>query len=358
MPMLPIGNVGRPYKTKIEICNALGPRIPFTRACAIWPFMDFLDMIGAPTERFLQQANIPPALLEQPESLVPLHLVYSFFECAANAEAINDLGLLAAQQTSAYELGIFGASLREALTVHEYLHTGMQIIGSLTSGQQLWFTNEGKQIRMHLHMPGKEAPGFHHADLFTIGMTLRTLRNFTNNQWRPEEVCFHATGEFNANKADIFSGAKIIKEQAHSSFLIPKSLLQKAIPLQATWAQPRQKHLKNSQQAMPDSLENATKQLIASLLPDGCPDINLIAEAAGMSTRTFQRRLGEIGTSYSSLLQRTRMQLAAQRLAHTKMPVNEIAASLGYRDPANFTRAFRAKTAVSPRNYRAQMSPS
>lgn len=355
MPLLPTGNGGGPYKMRTEFTNTPGSRIPFTRACAIWPIMDFLDTIGAPTERFLQQAGIPPALLEQPESLVPLHLVYSFFESAANAEGINNLGLLVAQQASTFDFGLFGESLREALTVHEYLQAGLQMIGSLTLGERFWLTNEGNKIRIHHHLPGNETPGFRHADHYAIAITLRMLLSFTDNQWSPEEVCLHADNDLKTNKTDIFWGTEVIKEQAHSSFTIPKALLQQAIPLQATGVQLRQKHLNNSQQAMPDGLENAVKQVITSLLPDGCPDIHLAAEAAGMSTRTFQRRLGEIGTSYSNLLQRTRMQLAAQRLAYTTKPVNEIAASLGYRDPANFTRAFRGKTAVSPRNYRAQM---
>ena len=354
MPVLSVRNGGYPHTISTEFSNTPGSHVPFTRACAIWSFIDFLDTIGAPTERFLQQAGIPPALLEQPESLVPLHLVYSFFEHAANAEGINNFGLLAAQQTSSYDIGIFGKLLREALTVHEYLQMGLQMIGSLTLGERFWLTKEGDQIRMHHYLPGNVTPGFRHADLYAIAVTLRTLRSFMDNQWSPEEVSLHASSELKTNNKNTFWDARIIKGQAHSSFTIPKALLQQAIPLRVTGVQ-QQANLDNSQPTMPDGLANAVKQVITVLLPDGCPDVHLAAEASGMSTRTFQRRLGEIGSSYSNLLQRTRMQLAAQRLAQTAMPVNEIAASLGYRDPANFTRAFRCKTGVSPCNYRAQM---
>ena len=358
MAVLSAGNGGYPHIMTAEFANTPGSHIPFTRAIAIWPVMDFLDTVGAPTESFLQKAGIPLASLEQPESLLPLHLVYSFFEHAANAEGINNLGLLVAQQTSAYDMGIFGEMLREALTVHEYLHTGLQMIGSLTSGAKFWLTSEGNQMRVGQYLPGSEAPGFRHADLYTIAITLRMLRSFTHNQWSPEEVYLHGSSELKINNDNLFWGTPTIKGQAHSSFTIPKTLLQQAIPLRATEVQQQQERLGNSQSAMPDGLANAVKQVITLLLQDGCPDIHLAAEAAGMSTRTFQRRLSNIGTSYSKLLQRTRMQLAAQSLVHTTTPVNEIAASLGYRDPANFTRAFRLKTGVSPRNYRVQAQNS
>ena len=355
MPVLSAGNGGYPRTISTEFSNTPGSHIPFTRACAIWPIIDFLDAIGAPTERFLQQGDIPPALLEQPETLVPLHLVYSFLEHAANAEGIDNLGLLAAQQTSSYDIGIFGESLREALTVHEYLRTGLQMIGSLTLGERFWLTNEGNQMRLHHYLPGNETPGFRHADFYAIAVTLRTLRSFMDNQWSPEEVCLHASSELETSSSKIFWDARIVKGQAHSSFAIPNALLNQAIPLTVAGRRLQQDLSDNSQPAMPDGLVNAVKQVIISLLPDGCPDIHLTAEAAGMSARTLQRRLSGIGSSYSSILQRTRMQLAAQRLVQTTIPVNEIAGSLGYRDPANFTRAFRCKTGVSPRNYRAQM---
>jgi len=58
------------------------------------------------------------------------------------------------------------------------------------------------------------------------------------------------------------------------------------------------------------------------------------------------------GLSYSQLLHRARMRLAASWLAETTVPVTEIAASLGYSDPANFTRSFRRKAGVSPKQYR------
>jgi len=75
-----------------------------------------------------------------------------------------------------------------------------------------------------------------------------------------------------------------------------------------------------------------------------------------MSTRTLQRRLANVGVSYSDIVKRTRERLATQWLADTAIPVSEIAASLGYRDPTNFTRAFLRKACVSPQQYRERMN--
>jgi AraC-like DNA-binding protein len=74
-----------------------------------------------------------------------------------------------------------------------------------------------------------------------------------------------------------------------------------------------------------------------------------------MSKRTLQRRLTESGHNYSALVTRTRLRIAAEQLAETDMPVSEIAASLGYKDASNFTRAFRSQTGVAPSVYRKKV---
>ena len=339
-----------------EIARTPGPRIPFTRACTIWPAIDFLDNIGAPTERFLKLAGIPLSCLDRPESLVPLHLAYSFLGQAARAERLENLGLVIGQQTSAYEIGSFGELLRETHTVYEYVQKALRMIGSLTSGERFWLTNEGERVRLHHYLPGKAGPGHLHADLYSMAITLHMLRNFAGNQWNPQEVCLYTANELKAGDTGVFRGVRTAKGQAHTSLTIPKALLWQVIPSKTREAQPQRKHQGGAQQVMPDGLVNAVETIITLLLEDGCPEMGAVAESAGMSMRTFQRRLGEIGTSYSSILQRIRMQLAVRRLADDKMAVNEIAASLGYRDPANFTRAFRNKTGVSPQQYRSQLN--
>jgi len=45
---------------------------------------------------------------------------------------------------------------------------------------------------------------------------------------------------------------------------------------------------------------------------------------------------------------------AREWLGGTAMPVTEIAAAFGYKDPANFTRAFRNSTGVAPTRFRSR----
>ena len=56
--------------------------------------------------------------------------------------------------------------------------------------------------------------------------------------------------------------------------------------------------------------------------------------------------------TYSGLVADIRRDEALVRLAEGRLSVEQIAGQLGYRDPANFTRAFKSWTGETPRQYR------
>ena len=83
-------------------------------------------------------------------------------------------------------------------------------------------------------------------------------------------------------------------------------------------------------------------------------DLNTISEVIGLSSRTLQRRLSELGTSFNQIQTEVKLDLATRRLAGSAKPIHDIALELGYNDTPHFSRAFRKWTGMTPRQYRAQ----
>ncbi len=88
----------------------------------------------------------------------------------------------------------------------------------------------------------------------------------------------------------------------------------------------------------------------------GYPAVESLAEELHLSPRTLRRKLQQLGMSYQQLLENARHRDAVSLLEQGSMPVQEIAVRLGYQDPANFTRAFRQWTGVTPSQYRMEQS--
>ena len=78
-----------------------------------------------------------------------------------------------------------------------------------------------------------------------------------------------------------------------------------------------------------------------------------IARRVASSRRQLQRSYAEIGnTTFREHLTAVRMERAAQLLASRSLTVREVAARVGYRQPAQFAKAFRRHHGIAPSGYR------
>lgn len=74
---------------------------------------------------------------------------------------------------------------------------------------------------------------------------------------------------------------------------------------------------------------------------------------AGLPDRTFKRRF-KTATGYAPVdyVQALRIEEAKQLLETTGAPIDHIAHTVGYEDPAFFRRLFKRRTGVTPARYR------
>jgi AraC-like DNA-binding protein len=79
-----------------------------------------------------------------------------------------------------------------------------------------------------------------------------------------------------------------------------------------------------------------------------------IARRVASSRRQLQRAYAEIGNStFREHLTAVRMRKAAEMLSTRSMTVREVAHRVGYRQPAQFAKAFRRHLGVAPSDFRA-----
>jgi AraC family transcriptional regulator, regulatory protein of adaptative response / methylphosphotriester-DNA alkyltransferase methyltransferase len=80
--------------------------------------------------------------------------------------------------------------------------------------------------------------------------------------------------------------------------------------------------------------------------------LGAVARSIATSRRQLQRVFGERHTSFRRELQRVRMARAAELLREDAMPVGAVARAVGYRQPAQFSKAFRRHHGRPPSDLR------
>jgi AraC-like DNA-binding protein len=71
-----------------------------------------------------------------------------------------------------------------------------------------------------------------------------------------------------------------------------------------------------------------------------------------MSVATLRRRLADEGTTFSSVVEEVRRNLAREYLCSGQASVGEVAGHLGFSGVAAFGRAFKRWTGSTPSDYR------
>ena len=118
-------------------------------------------------------------------------------------------------------------------------------------------------------------------------------------------------------------------------------------------------HLTRQTTASPlfSSLQDARLARVVTAIverPAGRHSLHNLAATAGMSRSSFSEQFSQVfGESPLDFLQRVRLRQAAHLLEVTVIPVNVVAASVGYSSRSYFSRAFRAAFGVDPTTYRS-----
>lgn len=84
------------------------------------------------------------------------------------------------------------------------------------------------------------------------------------------------------------------------------------------------------------------------------PTAEDVARTFGMAERSFRRKLSTESTSFRKVLDDVRLRKACQLLRETDLPIEGIAARLGYAESAAFNHAFQRWTGMSPGEFRVQ----
>jgi AraC-like DNA-binding protein len=333
-----------------------GGAMPLARVASLLRYMEYLRDAGVAVDHLLDYAGIPEELLAYAGAAVPLESAFRFIGLACRALGTEHLGLYVGQGFALRNLGAYERRLRNARTVHAYLSEGVAFYNRLVTGQRLWISVHGTEVRVNAKAP-RTGIAPYQSHLETMVATIAKLREAAGPGWVPAEIDFAYPAREPMPAADLIGDARVLHGCGHSYMTIPRALL--AQPIRGENAKIASGGDASTQQAvasaddpLPEDFAGIVRLQLGHLMGDRTFGIDAVAESLGMSKRSLQRRLAGEGLTYSGVLADVRLDTAARWLRETDKSVGEIAFRLGDTDAANFTRAFRGNTGISPRVFR------
>lgn len=326
--------------------------VPLIRASTLLHFYNHLKVIGSPVDRYLEQAKLPLCSVHDPEALIPLYPVMNFVAQGVYRENDPLLGVWVGQRTQISELGILGTLLHQSLTLHDLLTTLKRSLQYFSSGEKFWIREEGDRIWLHNSFGNISHRGAQQGRVYAMLLYLKLIQLFTKPGWHPVKIHLEIPPLKELFEIKEFAGTQIYFNQPSSAIVFEQSLLSNS-PRQTRQARLSPQEYQRWCTSIPalDFL-GSLRQTIQLFLQAGDTEIEQIAEASGLSVRSLQRRLAAENLSYSRVVEQVRFDRAIALLNQPDLQIVDIAFDVGYTDAANFTRAFKRWTGVSPREFR------
>ncbi|CCE04614.1 Transcriptional regulator, AraC family [Bradyrhizobium sp. STM 3843] len=329
-------------------------RTGYTRASTLGPIAEVVTATGGSIERVFRRAELPIRLLESPDTLLPLRDHFRLL--AASSRELRDEVFAArlGRQTSIAGLGVYGKWVTQAPTLLEAIQrAGTSLPHMLQSATRLLVRRHGKEVHWSYELADTATDGRPQNEMLAIWYMIAVVRHFAGAGWLPSRIMIGGLTARAQRSIDEQMGAATVICDAPGTIIFDRRLLVAVNPhLDRTEGLDADELARIFDIPAPDDLPGHVAALIDLELLGARPTLSGIVRRAGVSKRTLQRRLGEIGLSYSDLLRNALQRQAIRLLCQSERPITDIAGMLGYRDPAHFSRAFESWSGIAPSRWR------
>jgi AraC-like DNA-binding protein len=337
--------------------RGMAPRLSgFTRASALGPISEFMERQGGSVLRVLQDVDLPFALLEERDLLIPLREQFRFLERAARETGDNYFGARLGQVVRTKELSAFGAWVCAAETLMQAIERGHAALNTmLQTSTVLTLERHGPKIRWWIEFVEPETDGRHHNEMLGVGYMIDTVRVYAGKAWTPDIVFTAYPRGTPRGPLEEILGADVshghpVPGLEFDARLLCASRWERRGATASCWAEPEPRV-----PAQDDMLATIAAVTDLAVL-EGYPRMEWVAEKLGTSRRSLQRRLASHGATFNRVAEQSLLRRAKTLLAGRNASITDIAFTLGYGDPAHFTRAFRRWTGITPSAYRIAAS--
>ena len=331
------------------------PEAASVRSCALSGLDVHLQQKGLDFALLLDECEIHPDGLKNPDSTIGLANLIHFLEVLARASNDDNVGVTFGLQFDPRELGLLGYIFFNSPTLGHALAELSRLLPIHQDNTMVTFHHSPGQCGVEYQVAGIRSGQVRQDSELSVAIMMQFCRSFLGPAWTPEEVHFQHNKPMGwRRKEDLFK-APVYYGQAANGIYFPSKCLANKNP----YADPNLLKILQpiADQRLAESLTKVSlldrvQYQIERNLADENLSIRIVGQGLGVGYRTLQRRLNEEGLNFSELVDQAKRRRAQDLISDPSVSVTESAYMLGYSDSSAFSRAFKRWFGATPRNYR------
>ena len=319
-------------------------------------FVDRLRRLDVDVDALLRSARIAPAALYGTDGLLTLPQVEALVEGAVERTGRSDLGFDAGRLVKLSSHDILGYAIISSPTLDYALRLAARHYRLITPTFSMRYTRDVRDAEITLHPALSMRPETLRFHLEAVIVSLHEqMKALLGDRLPGHDVSVSGLAPGHRRRYLRLAPARwqFDGEAAGVRFTLPLAVVDRPLPMSDRSA------LQMAEARCEMLLKRATRTGLADWVAmmlreaDGSlPSLNDLSRVLNLTPRTLNRRLAREGERFHDLAKRVRSERACALLRDGRLPVTQIAYQLGYRDSANFSRAFRRELGVTPSDYR------
>ena len=311
---------------------------------------EMLGSEGLDARSLFADAGIDPDALADPDHRVPFDRVSRVWALAVERSGRPTIGLAAPGTAQLGSFDVLGYAMMSCSNLLGAMQRLARYLRVVTEGGEVSVAQHGDECRVAFELFCGEVPVPDARYDFDLLVFVRFCRWISGRDLRLAgvEMARPAPGDTEAY-AQAFGCPVRFNAERHELVFALADVMQPLPTSNAALAGVHDQLLGEHLERMGrQETTHRARELIRVRLPDGEPKRELVARELHMSERTLHRRLADEGTSFQSLLDDVRQELARRYLAQRRLTLAQTAYLLGFADQSNFTRACKRWFGSSP----------
>lgn len=326
------------------------------RVAALTGFFPTMDAFGAAPAPLLKEVGLSPKLLANPEQMIPARAAMRLLERGAEVTGCTTFGLRMAESRGMANLGAISLLIAHQPTLRAALSALKLYRNRINSTLVLHLEDFGDSILIREDFSLNEPEASRQASDLALGVLARLCRDVLGNGWQAESVCFTHPAPPMAELAiyrRLFGCRPEFNSEFNGIVINPHDLDRPNHRADAALAEHARSLIESVMSPERHSVAQQVEQSILLLMPAGLANIQTCSDMLGMTVRTLQRNLDAEDASFSALLNKARVQLAAKYLSNPRTRITDVAEMLGYGSIGAFTRWHIQAFGMTPSQQRA-----
>jgi AraC-like DNA-binding protein len=351
---------GMEHPMRAEPGQGVSVSHPRIRAVAATGITRMIAECGGDPERIFWNAGLKVCDLELPLNQLALRDYCALLETAAQQTKVEAFGLLFANRSGCLLMGDLGALALNHPVLGAALRSLCQYFAAMQEQSRLSLSRDQDQVILEYRICDRRIVDSRQDAELTIASLLNFMHLCLGPTWSPDEVRFGHPARDAASAPYTSLGAPVLFSQPEHAVVFNVSALSRPVPgSDPAKIPPLARHLARlSRDSFQTGFINRVQEEVRRTLPEGHARFEAVAACLGMTPITLYRRLRDHGVEFSDLVRGCRYESAIRYVRDPKLPLTEVALSLGYSELSSFSRAFRQWTGVSPTRFRRSMGAS